>query len=149
MTTSGLLVEELSRVISQAIAPAFLIGAIAAFISVLTGRLNQVGDRYVALEAKKANDRSVGALTVSMSNLMRRAKLLSRAIEYAILAGISITLLVIASFAGVAIGINHVYGAALLFVIAMGLFAASLICFWLEVRLAGSVATRSLTANDR
>jgi Protein of unknown function (DUF2721) len=140
MPTHGLLVDELSRIISQATAPAFLLGAMAAFISVLIGRLNRVVDCCVALQVNEAGDPSIGPIRVSMSSLMRRAKLLGRALKYAIIASIFIILLVIASFAGVAIGIDQVYGAALLFVIALGFFAASLICFWSEVRIAvGSI----------
>ncbi len=77
-----------------------------------------------------------------MSSLLRRAKLLNRPLDFAILAAIFIIFLVVASFAGVAVGINQVYGAALLFVIALGFFAASLICFWLAVRFAVRAAMR-------
>jgi hypothetical protein len=38
-------VSQLSHVISQAAAPAFLLGALAAFIAVLISRLNRVIDR--------------------------------------------------------------------------------------------------------
>jgi hypothetical protein len=139
MPTRGLLVEELSRIISQATAPAFLLGAMAAFISILIGRLNRVVDRCVALDVNDASDPS-GRLRASKSSLMRRAKLLRRALEYAVIAAILITFLVIAAFASVAIGVNQAYGASLLFVLALCFFAASLICFWCEVRIAvGSV----------
>jgi hypothetical protein len=37
---------QLSQVISQVTAPAFLLGAVAAFISLLIARLNRVIDRY-------------------------------------------------------------------------------------------------------
>ena len=47
--TKGFLVAELSQIISEATAPAFLLGAAAAFISVLIGRLNRVVDRGLAL----------------------------------------------------------------------------------------------------
>lgn len=136
MPTQGLLVSELSRVISQATAPAFLIGSVAAFISVLIGRLNRVADHCTALAANKDNDPPTGQLKVRISSLRRRAKLLGRAIEYAIIAAICVTLLVITAFASAAIGLNQAYGAALLFVVALSFFAASLICLWFEVRIA-------------
>jgi hypothetical protein len=44
-------VTQLSQVITQAIAPAFLLGALAAFISVLTLRMNRVVDRSQMLNA--------------------------------------------------------------------------------------------------
>ena len=42
-------VTQLSQVISQAAAPAFLLGAQAAFISVLISRMNRIVDRTIAL----------------------------------------------------------------------------------------------------
>jgi hypothetical protein len=135
MPSHGLLVDELSRIISQATAPAFLLGAMAAFISVLIGRLNRIVDRCVALDVNSAGD-PTGQLGANKSSLMLRAKLLRRALEYAVIAAIIITFIVIAAFACVAIGINQVYGAAILFVLVLCFFAASLICFWCEVRIA-------------
>jgi Protein of unknown function (DUF2721) len=136
MPTQGLLVEELSQIISEATAPAFLLGAVAAFISVLIGRLNRIVDRGIALAVIEDNDPPVGQPNASILSLRRRAKLLSRALECAIIAAIFITFLVIAAFASAAVGLNQIYGAALLFVLALGFFAASLICLWFEVRIA-------------
>jgi hypothetical protein len=47
-----------------------------------------------------------------------------------------ITFLVIAAFTSAAVGLNQIYGAAVLFVLALSFFAASLICLLLEVRIA-------------
>lgn len=91
------------------------------------------------MEVNDASD-PLGRLGASKLSLMRLAKLLRRALGYAVIAAILITLLVIAAFASVAIGVNQAYGASLLFVLALSFFAASLICFWCEVRIAvGSV----------
>ncbi|MEA2726231.1 MAG: hypothetical protein QOF70_706 [Acetobacteraceae bacterium] len=136
MPTQGFLVAELSQIISQATAPAFLLGAVAAFISVLIGRLNRIVDRGLALAVIEGNDPPMGQLKASIPSLRRRAKLLSRALECAVIAAIFITLLVIAAFASAAVGLNQVYGAAVLFVLALGFFAASLICLLFEVRIA-------------
>jgi hypothetical protein len=106
MPTQGILAEELSQIISQAIAPAFLLGAMAAFISVLIGRLNRIVDHSIALAAKKDNDTSKGHVKAIISILRRRAKLLNRALEYGVVAAIFITLLVIAAFASAAVGFN-------------------------------------------
>jgi hypothetical protein len=136
MQTKGFLVAELSQIISQATAPAFLLAALAAFISVLIGRLNRIVDRDLALAAAEANDPPMGQLKADIPSLGRRAKLLSRALVCAVIAAINITFLVIAAFASAAAGFNQVYGAAVLFVLALGFFAASLICLLLEVRIA-------------
>jgi len=133
---NSLLVDELSQVISQAAAPAFLLAAMAAFIAILIGRLNRILDRDIASAVSENADPLVGQLKASLPNLRRRAKLLGRALECAIIAAIFITLLVIAAFASAAVGFNQVYGAAFLFVLALGFFAASLICLWFEVRIA-------------
>jgi hypothetical protein len=136
MPTQGFLVAELSQIISQATAPAFLLGAVAAFISVLIGRLNRVVDRGLALGAIENSNPPMGQLKASIPSLRHRAKLLGRALEYAVIAAIFITFLVIAAFASAAIGINQIYGAAVLFVLALGFFAASLLCLLFEVRIA-------------
>jgi hypothetical protein len=40
-------VSQLSNVISQAAAPAFMLGALAAFIAILISRLNRIIDRTI------------------------------------------------------------------------------------------------------
>jgi hypothetical protein len=42
-------VSQLAQVISQAAAPAFLLGALGAFIAILTNRLNRIVDRSAFL----------------------------------------------------------------------------------------------------
>jgi hypothetical protein len=136
MPTQGFLVAELSQTISQATAPAFLLGAVAAFISVVIGRLNRVVDRGLALVAIEDSGPPGGQLKATISSLRRRARLLRNALEYAVVAAIFITLLVIAAFASAAVGLNQIYGAAILFVLALSFFAASLICLLFELRIA-------------
>jgi Protein of unknown function (DUF2721) len=134
MIMNGLLVNELSRVISEATAPAFLLGAVAAFVSVLVGRLNQIVDRSLALSVIDSDVPT--KMDGQIQHLKRRARLMSKAIEFAVVAGISTTFLVIVAFGSAALGLTHAYGAAALFVVALGFFAAALICLWLEIRIA-------------
>jgi hypothetical protein len=49
-------VNQLSQVISQAAAPAFLLGAQAAFISVLNSRMNRIIDRTIVLNGIPDSD---------------------------------------------------------------------------------------------
>jgi Protein of unknown function (DUF2721) len=128
------LVDELSKVISDATAPAFLLGAVAAFVSVLIGRLNRIVDRCVALQATAGF--SQGEMSADVERLRVRARLVNRAIEYAVMSGIFTTILVIVAFASAALGFNHAYGAAVLFVLALAFFATALIFLWREVRMA-------------
>jgi Protein of unknown function (DUF2721) len=131
---TGLMVEELSKVIAQATAPAFLLGAVAGFVSVLIGRLNRIADRTAALSAAE-DSAGDGKYAADLTHLRRRAKLINRAIEYAVASGIFTTMLVIVAFVTAAVGWDQAYGAAVIFVLALGSFATSLIFLWREVRL--------------
>jgi hypothetical protein len=53
-------VSQLAHVISQAAAPAFLPGALAAFIAVLINRLNRIVDRTAILNGIPDEDSVVG-----------------------------------------------------------------------------------------
>jgi hypothetical protein len=132
------MVDQLSQIISQATAPAFLLGAVAGFVSVLIGRLNRIVDRGASILTGAKDDKfPEGAQSeAELAVLRQRAKLMNRAIEFAVLSGISTTVLVIVAFASAFVGLNHAYGAAGLFAIALAFFAASLTHLWLEVRVA-------------
>jgi hypothetical protein len=73
---------QLSQVISQVTAPSFLLGAVAAFVSVLIGRMNRTIDRLEALSAVSDDDTSKGHLRTDIPHLKRRAVLLNRAIVF-------------------------------------------------------------------
>jgi Protein of unknown function (DUF2721) len=134
---NNFMVDQLSQVISQATAPAFLLAAVAAFVSLLVGRLNRISDRGAALVAVCDNSNS-GPSNGRIHRLARRAALVNRAIEFAVLSGICTTILVLVAFASALIGLSHVYGAAVLFFAAVALLATSLSCLWLEVCLSFS-----------
>jgi hypothetical protein len=136
MPTRVLLVRELSRVIPQAIAPAFLLGAVAAFVSVLVGRLNRIVDRSAALAAIDDRDPAMRPSKAGIPCLRRRARLISKAIECAEISGIFTTFLVVVALASAIIGLHHAYGAAILFALALAFFSASLVCLWRELRIA-------------
>jgi hypothetical protein len=105
-------------------------------VSVLISRLNRIVDRSNTLEAIQDNDPTSRQLKESIPRLRRRAKLISRAIQCAVMSGIATTLLMIIAFVTAALGFDQVYGAAVLFVFALGFFAVALVCLWLEVRIA-------------
>ena len=128
--------DQISRVISQATAPAFLLGAVSAFISVLITRMNRLADRSNALLAIPDDDSRSAHLKAILPRLSRRAKLMNRAIEFAVISGIFTTALVIVAFLSAFLRFRHEYGAGLMFVLALISFAASLITLWREVRSA-------------
>lgn len=129
-------VSQLSEVISQAAAPAFLLGALAAFIAVLISRLNRIVDRTIALNAISDTDASKSRLKTDIPRLLRRAAMINRAIFWAVIGSITITLMVIVAFVSAFFGIQHERGVALLFVISLGAFTVSLVDFAREVRIA-------------
>jgi hypothetical protein len=128
-------VSQLSHVISQAAAPAFLLGALAAFLAVLISRQNRIVDRTIVLNGIPDDDVRC-RLKADLPRLMRRAAMLNRAIFWAVIGSISVTVLVVVAFASAFLQIEHERGVAILFMVALGAFTASLVDFAREVRIA-------------
>jgi hypothetical protein len=129
-------VSQLSQVISQAVAPAFILGSLAAFISVLILRMNRVVDRSQVLNAIGGDDPARVHLKTDLPRMKRRAVLLNNAILFASVSAIFATLLVIVAFVSAFFGIQHERGIAVLFIFTLGFFAAALINLARETRIA-------------
>jgi len=127
-------IEQLSRIIAGVAAPAFLLGAVAAFISVLASRMNRVIDRSQFLNS--ISDEARSHLKADIPRLKRRAILLNRATYYAIMCGVVTSLLIIVAFVSALLHMSHEYGVAILFIVALGYFLLSLIQFARETRMA-------------
>jgi hypothetical protein len=136
MITETPSVTQLSQVITQAIAPAFLLGALAAFISVLTLRMNRVVDRSQMLNAIDDKDTARARLKADLPRMRRRSILLNNATLFATFSAIFATLLVMVAFVTAFFDIQHERGIAVLFVITLGFFAAALVNFARETRIA-------------
>ena len=122
----------LSQVISQVTAPTFLLGAVAAFVSLLIGRMNRVVDRLQALHATIED----GALAhPEIPHLKRRAVLLHEAIILGTISAITTSLLVALAFVCSFFEFRHEYGVALLFIFALSFFTLALINLVREARL--------------
>ena len=129
-------VAQLSQVIAQVTAPAFLLGAVASFTSVLIGRMNRIIDRSQALHAIADDDASKARLKVDIPRLKRRAVLLNKAILFSTFAAITTSVLVIVAFVSAYFNIAHEYGVGALFVLALAFFTASLANLARETRIA-------------
>jgi hypothetical protein len=127
-------VVQLSSVISQVTAPAFLLSAVASTVSVLITRLNRIADRYHAIEGVP-EDAATEHPDAELLDLSARAHLMYRAIYWAVASGICTCLLVIIMFTSALLKFQHEVGAALLFIVAMGLFTTAMIYLAREVRL--------------
>ena len=126
----------LSQVISDATAPAFLLGAVAGFVAILIGRMNGIIDRVRSLNMIADDDSSRRRLKSDIPRLKHRARLMNSAIYLAVGSGICTTVLVILAFASAFVGIRHEQIVGVLFVIALGLLGASLFTLAREVRIA-------------
>jgi Protein of unknown function (DUF2721) len=112
------------------------LGALAAFIAILITRLNRVVDRTIVLNAISDEDADKSRLKADLPRLMRRTVMLNRAIFWAAISSITITVLVIVAFASSLFAIQHERGVAILFMASLAAFTASLIDFAREVRIA-------------
>jgi hypothetical protein len=98
MPLSNPSVAQIAQVISQVTAPAFLLGAVAAFTSALISRMNRIIDRSQALNAIRDDDETRAKLKSDIPRLRRRAELLNKAILYSTISAIVTSLLVIVAF---------------------------------------------------
>ena len=119
--------DQLSRIIGSVAAPAFLLGAVAAFISVLISRMNRVIDRSQFLHNIADNEKDRSYLKADIPRLKRRAKLLNRAVLYATMCAIVTSLLVIVAFVSAMLHLSHEYGVAIFFIVALAFFLLSLV----------------------
>jgi adenylylsulfate kinase-like enzyme len=129
-------VSQLSQVITQVTAPAFLLGAVASFTSVLIGRMNRIIDRSQALHAITDGDTLRAHLKVDIPRLKRRAVLLNKAILFSTFAAITTSMLVIVAFVSAYFNVAHEYGVGALFVLALAFFTAALANLARETRIA-------------
>lgn len=129
-------ISQLSEVITQVTAPAFLLGAVAAFVAVLISRMNRIIERSQSLDAISDVDPAKAKLKSDIPRLKRRASLLNKSILFATISAILTSLLVIVAFVAAFLNVRHEYGVGTLFVIALGFFTASLVNLARETRIA-------------
>jgi hypothetical protein len=126
---------QLSSIIGSVAAPAFLLGAVAAFISVLMSRMNRVIDRSQYLHKITEADKERAYLRADIPRLKRQAKLLNGSIFYATISGIMTALIIIVAFVSAMLHLSHEYGAAIFFVVALVFFLLALIDLARETRI--------------
>ena len=129
-------ISHISEVISQSVAPAFILGAVSGFTSVLVTRLNRIIDRCRILAAGDQNQGAEGSGGTQLSALNARAKFINRAIFLAVGAALVTILLMVVAFVDVLFEIPHQRAVAVLFVVALLLFGSALVNFGREVQIA-------------
>ena len=110
-----------------------MLGAVAAFLSILIARLERVADKSRALRSPDAAaiDPS-GAIAASFS---RRMVLLSRAIYFAVLSALTTAALLMSAFIAALSGVGHARFIALAFAVSLALLMGSLVELTREIRV--------------
>ena len=124
-------IGEVSHVIQLAVAPAFLLTAIAAMMTVMTNRLGRLIDRARQLESRleHASDESIAELHADLGTMSYRAKLISVAITLCTSTAIMICSVIAILFLGNFFQFNMSVPIALLFILAMLMLMIGLITF--------------------
>ena len=125
--------EHLSEIISHVVAPAFLLGAMASFVSILTTRMSTLQDRIREVGRTEGDDHVNGLVKIDIPHLRRRVKLLHGAFILTIASGVVTCTLITGAFAVALLGYQHVGFAAVLFMISMCLLFAALVILSIEV----------------
>jgi hypothetical protein len=138
-------VTSVTHVIQLAVAPVFLMTAIATLISALNVRLGRIVDRQRTLQESLtvAARYNVATRQREFALLGRRAHLSYLAILAAVIAGLFICLVVALAFVGVLFEVDLAKVLAVLFILAMVSLITSLTLFLREIYLAVSARQRS------
>ncbi len=128
-------VQRLTQIFSQATAPAFFLGAIAAFMSLMSSRLSTILGRIRALNNIPNDDANRSHLKSDVDRLRRRAAYLSSGIYASLISGICATFLLAILFASEFVGLKYAYGAGLLFFAATMFLGFGLFRFAQEARI--------------
>jgi hypothetical protein len=128
--------EEISHVIALATAPAFLLGGIVGFLSLLVIRMGRVMDRVQLLHEIDDHDSRHSRMKTDMPMLRRRAKLIHFSMSLSIISAVVTALLVVIAFLGALFGFQSETLIATLFVFSLLAFVAALCLFVQEAILA-------------
>lgn len=133
-------IQRLTQIFSQATAPTFFLGAVAAFVSLMSSRLSAAVSRIRALNAIPEGDPARAYLKRDLDRWRRRAALLNSGIAFSLVAGIFSTALLAILFMSEFFGLKYAYGAGLLFGLATICLGVGLVRFAQEARLGLSEA---------
>lgn len=118
-------------VIQQSIAPAFLLGAVASFVSVLNQRSDRIIHHRNAISPGDREPRSIARRKM----LTRRARLLYSALLLALISGAAAAALIVISFAYAFFKASEERGLALIFTVSLVFLGLALVQFAREVFL--------------
>lgn len=130
-------ISDISRVIQLAVAPVFLLTAIATMINAMNARLGRIVDRRRLLEDRLLNGGKAprDEFKQELRGLVRRIHLAYFGILFAVLAALLVCLVVAGAFIGALIAVDLSKAVAVLFILAMCSMIGSLGMFLREVYL--------------
>lgn len=132
-------VQDITRVIQLALAPAFLLSGVASLLNVFTSRLARIVDRTRVLESRQDPD---GEVVEELVVLQSRGEIVRWSLTFATGAALLVSLVIGVAFIGFLARMNFAMIVAGLFVAAMGALTLALGFFLREVVLAvGSLET--------
>jgi hypothetical protein len=126
-------IQGIARTIQLALAPAFLLTAVASFLNVFATRLSRIVERTRALEEDPAASADPAA---ELAVLARRSRMVRAALTLGTGSALFIALVIGTAFLGFLLSRNTASLVAGLFVAAMIALTAALSCFLGEVTLA-------------
>ena len=140
-------IADITRVIQLAIAPVFLLSAIATIINVLITRLSRAVDRRRTLEEHLSiyQDEHLEQAIAELRMLQKRIVIVLWAVSLAVLAGLLVCLLVGTAFAGAYMGLDLTRGIAILFIAAVLALTGCLILFLREISIAAFGARQTVS----
>ena len=139
-------INQITHVITLAIAPVFLLTAVGTLMGVLANRLARIVDRIRVLE-DKLHEISLAELMparAELDNLRQRLRLIYFAVACAVFCALFVGLLIIVAFIDAFMSVNLAKFVGLLFVMAMLAFVGSLILFLREIFLAVTNTRQSM-----
>ena len=131
-------ITTIAHVIQLAVAPVFLLTGVGALLGVLTNRLSRIVDRRRVLESMRMGMDGAGldALLLEAGYLVRRGRLINRAISLCTTAALLVCLVIVALFVGAFLNIDMSIPIGLLFIASMLTLVGGLVYFLREIHLA-------------
>lgn len=141
-----LTITDVAHVIQLAIAPVFLLNAVAAIIGVLANRLARVVDRMRKFEDRKEPypPEELEPARAEVRRLSRRLRLIYIAMAFEVFCALFVGCLIIVAFIDAFVTANFSKTIAALFAMAMMAFIGGLVMFLREIFIAVSSPRREL-----
>ncbi len=127
----------IAEVIRLAVAPVFLLTAIATMVNAMNTRLVRVVDRRRTMQdrLKNGGESPPESLRGELRLIVRRSRLIYLAILFSVLAALLICIVVAGAFLGALVSVDVAKGVAVSFILAMSAMIISLGLFLREVYL--------------